>query len=1012
MKIKKALVLISTCLLCFPLLFSPVMATNVPVFAIDNSVELTKEAELLDPLTYTHNYSSSSDNHEVTATSEYPEKQEESEKNESEEVSNRATEYRLELVASPPAGGNPRRTDSAGSNVVWLPVGGNLGNMRAFPNPGYQFLHWEVASGPIFIFNPNSEDLSVNQREAGNSVIRAVFEPVQGGNVTVKHEDEAGNSLADPSVLTGLVDQTYTTEALSISGWQLSKIPENASGTFGVEEQTVVYTYEPEQNLWGTVPWSYEEGTETITLYGGEAGARGDAPWKIYSSVKQIIVEDQVILPSNSTQLFWALPNLESIDNAGRFDTSNVTNMHNMFGGTNNIKTLDLSNWDTSKVTDMAFMFNSNRNLETLNISNWNTSNVTNMRAMFQNTESLTVIDVSNWDTSSVTLMRYMFFGNRNLETLNVSNWNTSNVTDMEAMFRNAESLQVIDVSSWDTSSVTSMRYMFSGVRNLETLNVSNWVTLNVTDVEGMFQNAESLQVIDVSNWDTSSVTSMRYMFSGARNLETLNVSNWVTLNVTDMEAMFQNAESLQMIDVSNWNTSNVTNMSWMFNGARNLENLNVSNWNTSNVTSMRAMFQNAESLTVIDVSNWDTSSVTLMRYMFFGNRNLETLNVSNWNTSNVTDMTSMFAGSNRLVMLNLSNWNTTNVSVATSMFSNTTNLSDLRLGTNSRFDHLASPPTMPTITSSDNYTGNWVYYLNQANTIPEAYIASSSANFWREYDGSNPGTYQWQKKGSVAVHYRDINDQEIIASEIITGGIREPFQIEEKAIEGYTLQEIPDNTSGRFTEVEQAVIFRYMKNTVDPVDPLNPEIEVYPENKPDLPEDQGLLSIDFISSFNFGSQAISIHEQTYYAQPQRLLNEDGAVNENEVRPNYVQISDRRPESERNGWELAVTQQEQFKGKENQVLNGASITLLNQQVVTAQGGTAPELQSVHPLIPGNRQRLLKAQGSEGMGTWIYRFGDADTAEESVTLNVPKGANPEATTYSTKLTWELSRVPDN
>ncbi|BAO08538.1 hypothetical protein EMQU_3075 (plasmid) [Enterococcus mundtii QU 25] len=934
MKIKKALVVASTCLLCFPLLFSPVIATSVPMFAIDNSVELTKEAELLDPLTYTHDYSSSSDNHEVTATSEYLEKQEESEKTESEEVSNRATEYRLELVASPPAGGNPRRTDSAGSNVVWLRVGDNLGNMRAFPNPGYRFLHWEVASGPIFIFSPNSEDLSVSQREAGNSVIRAVFEPVQGGNVTVKHEDEAGNPLADPSVLTGLVDQTYTTEALSISGWQLSKIPENASGTFGVEEQTVVYTYEPEQNLWGTVPWSYEEGTETITLYGGEAGEVADAPWKTYSSVKQIIVENQVILPSNSTALFWALPNLESIDNVGRFDTSNVTNMHNMFGGTNNIKTLDVSNWDTSNVTDMGWMFNGVRNLENLNVSNWNTSNVTSMRGMFQGAERLTVIDVSNWDTSSVTSMRYMFFGNRNLETLNISNWNTSNVTDMEAMF----------------------------------------------------QGAERLTVIDVSNWDTSSVTSMRFMFSGVRNLETLNVSNWVTLNVTDMEGMFQNTESLTEVDVSNWNTSNVTNMRFMFNGARNLETLNVSNWNTSNVTSMRTMFQNAESLTEIDVSSWNTSNVTDMGWMFFGNRRLESLNISNWNT--------------------------TNVSVATSMFSNTTNLSELHLGTKSRFDHLASPPTMPTITSSDNYTGSWVYYLNQANTIPEAYIASSSANFWREYDGSNPGTYQWQKKGSVAVHYRDINDQEIIASEIITGGIREPFQIEEKAIEGYTLQEISDNTSGRFTEVEQAVIFRYMKNTVDPVDPLNPEIEVYPENKPDLPEDQGLLSIDFVSSFNFGSQAISIHEQTYYAQPQRLLNEDGAVNENEVRPNYVQISDRRPESERNGWELAVTQQEQFKGKENQVLNGASITLLNQQVVTAQGGTAPELQSVHPLIPGNRQRLLKAQGSEGMGTWIYRFGDADTAEESVTLNVPKGANPEATTYSTKLTWELSRVPDN
>ncbi|MFS1021054.1 WxL domain-containing protein, partial [Enterococcus casseliflavus] len=199
----------------------------------------------------------------------------------------------------------------------------------------------------------------------------------------------------------------------------------------------------------------------------------------------------------------------------------------------------------------------------------------------------------------------------------------------------------------------------------------------------------------------------------------------------------------------------------------------------------------------------------------------------------------------------------------------------------------------------------------------------------------------------------------------------------------------------------------------VSPVDPLDPEIEVDPENKPDLPEEQGPLSIDFISSFNFGSQAISVHNQTYYAQPQRLLNEDGTVNGSEERPNYVQISDRRPENERNGWELAVTQREQFKGEENQVLNGASFSLSNQQVITAQGGTSPGLQSVPcTLVPGNRRTLLKAQGSEGTGTWIYRFGDGETAGKSVALNVPRRANPEATTYSTSLIWELSAVPGN
>ena len=199
----------------------------------------------------------------------------------------------------------------------------------------------------------------------------------------------------------------------------------------------------------------------------------------------------------------------------------------------------------------------------------------------------------------------------------------------------------------------------------------------------------------------------------------------------------------------------------------------------------------------------------------------------------------------------------------------------------------------------------------------------------------------------------------------------------------------------------------------IPPADPLNPEIEVDPENKPELPEDQGLLSIDFISSFNFGSQVILAQDQTYYAQSQRLLNEDGTVNEMEVRPNYVQISDRRPENEHNGWQLAVTQKEQFRGEEKQELFGASLSLSNQQVITAQGGTAPSLQSVPcVLIPGNRRTLLKAQGDEGTGTWIYRFGDEQTAEESIALNVPKGANPEATNYSTILIWELSAVPEN
>ncbi|MGG5308248.1 hypothetical protein IGK38_002980 [Enterococcus pernyi] len=200
----------------------------------------------------------------------------------------------------------------------------------------------------------------------------------------------------------------------------------------------------------------------------------------------------------------------------------------------------------------------------------------------------------------------------------------------------------------------------------------------------------------------------------------------------------------------------------------------------------------------------------------------------------------------------------------------------------------------------------------------------------------------------------------------------------------------------------------------LSPVDPIDPEIEVNPENKPEMPEEQGLLSIDFISSFNFGSHAISVHDQTYYAQPQRLLNDDGTVNETEERPNYVQISDRRPDNERSGWQLSVTQNGQFRNKSGHELIGSEIQLFNQELVTAQGGTAPTLQeeNMQRIIPNTKKILLQANKESGTGTWIYRFGDQQTANKSVGLYVPGGTNPEATSYSTKWTWEFSSVPDN
>ncbi|MGL9909985.1 WxL domain-containing protein [Enterococcus sp. AZ058] len=200
----------------------------------------------------------------------------------------------------------------------------------------------------------------------------------------------------------------------------------------------------------------------------------------------------------------------------------------------------------------------------------------------------------------------------------------------------------------------------------------------------------------------------------------------------------------------------------------------------------------------------------------------------------------------------------------------------------------------------------------------------------------------------------------------------------------------------------------------VSPVDPMNPEIEVDPENQPKLPEDQGLLSIDFISSFTFGSQAISAQAKRYYAQPQRLLNLDGTLNDAEERPNYIQVSDRRPDNERKGWTLAVTQNNQFTDRQDNQLRGAHLVLNNQQFASVQENGEPTLQNQDGvvLIPEQKIPLVTASNGQGAGTWVYRFGDGESAGESVALEVPPSADPRATTYQTTLTWELSAVPDN
>jgi len=321
-------------------------------------------------------------------------------------------------------------------------------------------------------------------------------------------------------------------------------------------------------------------------------------------------------------------------------------NLNSTFlNGYTELQTVDLSLLDTTQTTNMLDMFSDCNKLTTLDVSGFDTSNVKNMSGMFYNCTNLTTLDVSGFDTSNVTNMSWMFSGCNKLTTLDVSNFNTSNVTKMLDMFSNCKNLTTLDVSNFDTSNVTDMSLMFYNCTNLITLDLSNFDTSNVTNMSWMFYNCTNLTTLDVSNFNTSNVTNMLDMFSNCKNLTTLDVSNFDTSNVTDMSGMFSGCNKLTTLDVSNFDTSNVTNMSYMFSACTNLTTLDVSNFDTSNVTNMLRMFSASTNLITLDISNFNTSNVTNMQQMFDFCSSLTTIYVGpKWTTANA-NATSMFSG-------------------------------------------------------------------------------------------------------------------------------------------------------------------------------------------------------------------------------------------------------------------------------------------------------------------------------------------------------------------------------
>ena len=212
------------------------------------------------------------------------------------------------------------------------------------------------------------------------------------------------------------------------------------------------------------------------TVTSGTVGDNNGLQWTYDSETQMLVLTGEDSLSVEFTTVFtkdWEVVGgpfydiSDKLDKIVLRDCTLVGDCSGAFMGLMDVQSIEFENVDTSQVTDMSEMFFYCSGLTGLDISNFDTSQVTDMNNMFYDCSGLTSLNVSNFDTSKVTDMSGMFEGCGSLTSLDISNFDTSKVTNMRVMISNCSSLESLDLSSFDTSRVTDMMYMLDGSNSI-----------------------------------------------------------------------------------------------------------------------------------------------------------------------------------------------------------------------------------------------------------------------------------------------------------------------------------------------------------------------------------------------------------------------------------------------------------------------------------------------------------------------------------------------------------------
>ena len=430
-------------------------------------------------------------------------------------------------------------------------------------------------------------------------------------------------------------------------GYLSATLPE-AYAVLSDDGKTLTFRYDSSKSTYGSAYYLNE--------------GDNDPEWLVNRTIETVVfdVTFKNVRPTTTCKWFYNLTSLSSFEGWENLNTSEVTNMNNMFLNCRSLTSLDLRSFNTSNVVDMKYMFALCDRLKSLDVSTFNTSKVEDMQLMFNGCVTLTSLDLRSFNTSNVQDMRYMFNSCANLTTITVSiGWNTNNVRLSANMFSYCNNLVGGAGTTYNINKVDKEYAHIDGGES-----APGYLTAAPPEAYAVYDSqAKTLTFCYDSNKSIYGENGY-YLNEGATAPGWIDFSNPKDIRKVVFTSSFQNVQPLstfdwfynqpsltEIVDIKYLNTSSVENMSGMFYNCSSLTELDVSGFDTQNVTTMSLMFDRCSGLTNLYLVNFDTRNVSKMHYMFEGCTNLTTITVGvNWNTTNVESSDNMFYGCTSIV--------------------------------------------------------------------------------------------------------------------------------------------------------------------------------------------------------------------------------------------------------------------------------------------------------------------------------------------------------------------------